>query len=73
MCTAEYASTCRGQKIIDPPGAGVTSYCELPTRGCWELNPGRLLEQQGLLPLIYLSSPWCCCLGAKLWLEAGLF
>lgn len=38
----------RPEEVIRFPGTGV-KYFELPC-GCWELNPGPLLEQHMLLP-----------------------
>ena len=38
----------RPEESIGCPGARVTSNCELPQCGCWELNSGPLEEQQAL-------------------------
>lgn len=34
------------EENVRSPGAGVLGNCELPQRGCWELNPALLEEQQ---------------------------
>ncbi|ERE74288.1 E3 ubiquitin-protein ligase [Cricetulus griseus] len=36
------------QEAVGSSGTGVTDSCELPC-GCWELNPGPLEEEPGLL------------------------
>ena len=46
----------RPEEGVGSPETGVTGGCE-PLCGCWELNPGPLQEQQGLLstePLLQL-------------------
>ena len=44
----------RPEESIGCPGARVTSNCELPQCGCWELNSGPLEEQQALFKKYFL-------------------
>lgn len=52
----------REQRLLEVSGLGplgteITGYCE-PLNGYWALTSGPLEEQQGLLPLSYLSNPF---------------
>lgn len=48
----------RPEEITGPPGAEVTSGCELPCLG-WGLSPGPLQKQRCSKPLSCLFSPTC--------------
>lgn len=48
MCTMRVPGGWRGQKRSSFPESGIMNGFE-PPYGCWDLNPGPLLEQQKLL------------------------